>query len=237
MEGEWARAIRDQCLEAGIAFFFKQWGGLRPTSGGHLLDDRAWTEYPIHEPDQPHHDTEKVATSVGPERLPRGHAARATTLPPMIDEDDNPMGEATSTMVKAAMIVPEAYYGCEQTYVKHRVLKLYLDSWAQKLASSARRHPISLWYIDCFAGPWNAAADDYRDTSICIGLQALNAAATTWRRQGYRIEVHAVFVEKDPAAFAALQALLPGVKGQVQVHPLSGAFGVQVSEDSGADRD
>jgi protein gp37 len=41
MDGEWARAIRDQCLEAGVAFFFKQWGGFRPTSGGHLLDDRA----------------------------------------------------------------------------------------------------------------------------------------------------------------------------------------------------
>ena len=34
MRPEWVRAIRDQCTDAGIAFFFKQWGGPRPTSGG-----------------------------------------------------------------------------------------------------------------------------------------------------------------------------------------------------------
>ena len=33
------RAIRDQCVGARVAFFFKQWGGLRPKSGG-----RIWTE-------------------------------------------------------------------------------------------------------------------------------------------------------------------------------------------------
>jgi protein gp37 len=43
---EWARDIRDQCVEAGVAFFFKQWGGLRPKSGGRLLDDCEWNEIP-----------------------------------------------------------------------------------------------------------------------------------------------------------------------------------------------
>jgi three-Cys-motif partner protein len=229
MEAEWARAIRDQCLKAGVAFFFKQWGGLRPTSGGHLLDDRAWAAYPTYEQDQPRNDAWRIETIGGQERLPRGHAAGATTVPLKNDENDNSMGEATSAVVRTAMIVPEAYHGREQTYVKHRVLKLYLDSWAQKLASRTRRHATSLWYIDCFAGPWNAAEDDYRDTSIWIALQALNAAATTCGRQGFRIDVHAVFVENDPAAFAELQGLLPGVKGRVQVHPLPGEFGAHVS--------
>ena len=34
MAEEWAIEIRDQCREAKVAFFFKQWGGLRPKSGG-----------------------------------------------------------------------------------------------------------------------------------------------------------------------------------------------------------
>jgi three-Cys-motif partner protein len=229
MEAEWARAIRDQCLKAGVAFFFKQWGGLRPTSGGHLLDDRAWIEYPTREQDRPHNNTWNIQTTVGQKRLPRSHAVRAAAVPPKVDEDDNSMGEATSAVVRTAMIVPEAYHGREQTYVKHQVLKHYLDSWAQKLASRARQHAISLWYIDCFAGPWKAAESDYRDTSICIALEALNAAATTWGQQGFRIDVHAVFVEKEPAAFAELQGLLPRVKGRVQVHPLPGEFGAHVS--------
>jgi three-Cys-motif partner protein len=228
MEAEWARAIRDQCLKAGVAFFFKQWGGLRPTSGGHLLDDRAWIEYPTREQDRPRNDTWKIEITVGQERLPRAHAGSATTVPPKVDEDDNSMGEAASAVMRTAMIVPEAYHGREQTYVKHRILKLYLDSWAQKLASRARRQAVSLWYIDCFAGPWNAAEGDYRDTSICIALEALNAAATTWGREGFSIDVHAVFVEKDPTAFTELQGLLPGMKGWVQVHPLPGEFGAHV---------
>lgn len=43
---DWVREIRDQCLEQQIAFFFKQWGGLRPKSQGRLLDDREWNELP-----------------------------------------------------------------------------------------------------------------------------------------------------------------------------------------------
>lgn len=49
----WARSLRDQCREAGVAFFFKQVGGLRPTSGGDLLDGERIQEYPVtdREPD------------------------------------------------------------------------------------------------------------------------------------------------------------------------------------------
>ncbi len=42
----WIREIRDQCLEAGAAFFFKQWGGLTAKSGGNILDKRNWLQYP-----------------------------------------------------------------------------------------------------------------------------------------------------------------------------------------------
>ena len=43
----WARGLRDHCVTAGVAFFWKQWGGLRPKSGGRELDGRAWDEYPV----------------------------------------------------------------------------------------------------------------------------------------------------------------------------------------------
>jgi protein gp37 len=46
MHTEWVRSIRDQCMAAGVAFFFKQWGGLRPKSGGRELDGREWNEFP-----------------------------------------------------------------------------------------------------------------------------------------------------------------------------------------------
>lgn len=46
MEEDWALEIRDQCRAAKVAFFFKQWGGVRPKSGGRLLLGREWNEYP-----------------------------------------------------------------------------------------------------------------------------------------------------------------------------------------------
>lgn len=46
IEADWVRDVRDQCLESGVAFFFKQWGGLRPKSGGRELDGREWNEFP-----------------------------------------------------------------------------------------------------------------------------------------------------------------------------------------------
>jgi protein gp37 len=47
MDADWVRNIRDQCLGQRVAFFFKQWGGVRPKSGGRTLDNREWSEYPI----------------------------------------------------------------------------------------------------------------------------------------------------------------------------------------------
>ncbi len=46
MAEEWAVEIRDQCRRDKVAFFFKQWGGSRPKSGGRLLMGREWSEYP-----------------------------------------------------------------------------------------------------------------------------------------------------------------------------------------------
>jgi protein gp37 len=44
---EWVIDIRDQCLEAGVAFFFKQWGGRTPKTGGRLLEGREWNQFPV----------------------------------------------------------------------------------------------------------------------------------------------------------------------------------------------
>ena len=64
MHPDWVRSIRDQCLSAGVPFFFKQWGAYRPAEmvvdgrpevqflkvgkkkAGRLLDGREWNEFP-----------------------------------------------------------------------------------------------------------------------------------------------------------------------------------------------
>ncbi len=43
---EWVTSIRDQCRDAGIPFFFKQWGGVRKKRAGRLLDGRTYDGFP-----------------------------------------------------------------------------------------------------------------------------------------------------------------------------------------------
>ena len=47
MEADWVRSIRDQSEDAGIPFFFKQWGGFPKKKNGRMLDGRTWDEFPI----------------------------------------------------------------------------------------------------------------------------------------------------------------------------------------------
>ena len=47
MNPEWVRDIRDQCVLAGVPFFFKQWGGVQKKRNGRELDGRTWDEMPL----------------------------------------------------------------------------------------------------------------------------------------------------------------------------------------------
>lgn len=49
IQADWVRAIRDRCLDAGVPFFFKQWGGVRKKANGRILDDHVWDDFPVRE--------------------------------------------------------------------------------------------------------------------------------------------------------------------------------------------
>lgn len=46
MKAEWVLAIRDQCREASVPFFFKQWGGRNKKKAGRILEGRTWDDMP-----------------------------------------------------------------------------------------------------------------------------------------------------------------------------------------------
>lgn len=50
MNPHWVRELREMASISGTAFFFKQWGGRTPKSGGRELDGLTWDEYPQTEP-------------------------------------------------------------------------------------------------------------------------------------------------------------------------------------------
>jgi protein gp37 len=46
MDPSWVTEIRDQCINARVPFFFKQWGGTRKERAGRELEGRTWDEMP-----------------------------------------------------------------------------------------------------------------------------------------------------------------------------------------------
>ena len=47
MKERWVLDIRDICERHGVDFFFKQWGGLRPKSGGRQLQGIEHNSMPV----------------------------------------------------------------------------------------------------------------------------------------------------------------------------------------------
>jgi protein gp37 len=46
IDSAWVTELRDRCAAERVAFFFKQWGGHRPKSGGRELAGRQWDDMP-----------------------------------------------------------------------------------------------------------------------------------------------------------------------------------------------
>ncbi|MCH8826619.1 MAG: DUF5131 family protein, partial [Chloroflexi bacterium] len=47
IDPSWVRRIRDDCLQANVAFFFKQWGGRHSKANGRVLDGEVWNRIPV----------------------------------------------------------------------------------------------------------------------------------------------------------------------------------------------
>jgi protein gp37 len=47
LQENWVIDISDKCQRVGVAFFFKQWGGVHKKKAGRLLEGRTWDEVPV----------------------------------------------------------------------------------------------------------------------------------------------------------------------------------------------
>jgi len=108
-----------------------------------------------------------------------------------------------------ADLLPTAYRGKEQSYIKHELLKAYLKRLFLIIGMSAQKLGISeLCYVDGFAGPWLDESDDLASTSIAISLGILDECRQELERQGRTIRIRALYVEKDKVAFTRLERYL-----------------------------
>jgi len=122
------------------------------------------------------------------------------------------------------LLDPSWYGGREQTYVKHFVLKHYLQKLTYKLGSVGG----TLNYVDCFAGPWQHASEDLEDTSPFIAIRELCTARDALRERGRpSLKIRCLFIEKDRKACSLLNDRLQAVQ-DVEVRALNGEFEAHV---------
>lgn len=122
--------------------------------------------------------------------------------------------------------VPPAYDGKEQAYIKHELLKAYLQKLFLIVGMGGRgTRPIELCYVDCFAGPWADDSESLSSTSIAISLQILDSCVQELRKLDVLATVRALYIEEDPAAYVRLQKFLESsTPPTVQSKSLHGDF-------------
>ena len=102
--------------------------------------------------------------------------------------------------------MPDAYLGKEQAYVKHTILRTYLQ---RLFMIVGRSKETVINYVDCFAGPWKEEDDNFSDTSIGVSLEQMAICQKSLEDQFNRnITFRALYIEKEPAAFGKLELFL-----------------------------
>jgi three-Cys-motif partner protein len=103
------------------------------------------------------------------------------------------------------MVTLQDYVGREQAFVKHTFLERYLEALIFKTASTYTH----IVYVDGFAGPWQSANEQFKDTSFGIALNALRRAKETWKKSGRERNMTALLVEQNAKAQAKLETIKP----------------------------
>lgn len=96
----------------------------------------------------------------------------------------------------------DLYTGREQTFIKHFILRNYLERFAIIVGSRWN----TLTYVDCFSGPWQVKSEKFEDSSFAIALEQLRRARAVHREQtGRTLMLRCFFLEKTPTAYERLK--------------------------------
>jgi three-Cys-motif partner protein len=124
--------------------------------------------------------------------------------------------------------IPVSYQGREQAYLKHTILKAYLQRLFMIIG---RKEPV-INYVDCFAGPWSEESETLEDTSIGISLQLMKDASDALVNIfGRSVKFRALYIEKDRKAYKKLECFLAGFSHpSVSAECINGDFTIHTEE-------
>ena len=104
---------------------------------------------------------------------------------------------------------PKGYDNREHAYIKHYLLKEYLQKLFLIIGMGSRESEVvEICYVDCFAGPWLDDSDNLEASSIAISLGILKRCHDELRGRGKNVRLRALYVEKNMGAFVRLERYL-----------------------------
>jgi|HubBroStandDraft_4_1064222.scaffolds.fasta_scaffold00272_8 three-Cys-motif partner protein len=95
------------------------------------------------------------------------------------------------------------YAGREHSSVKHFLLESYLERLIMITARPTHGYD-HISYVDAFSGPWQSASPDLSDTSFAKAIEVMERCRATLAQYNRTVKFRALFVERDPEAFARL---------------------------------
>ncbi|HEX4951228.1 MAG TPA: three-Cys-motif partner protein TcmP [Blastocatellia bacterium] len=120
----------------------------------------------------------------------------------------------------------DLYIGREQTWVKHQILRKYLQRFAYIIGSNWD----AITYVDCFSGPWKVESDDFRDSSFSIALEELRKARADLASRNLKPKLRCLFLEKKKSSYQKLKQYAESVKGEDEVVTLHAAVEDSIDE-------
>jgi three-Cys-motif partner protein len=120
-------------------------------------------------------------------------------------------------------MIPEAYKGRESAFIKHTLLRSYLERLFMILGQFEK----TICYADCFAGPWQeeSGSGNLEGTSIAISLEIMEKCRAGLLKHNKDVQFRALFIEKDKNAFARLQRFLDSkADRKIQTKAMHGEF-------------
>ena len=123
------------------------------------------------------------------------------------------------------MEIDDVYRGREHSYIKHELLKGYLEKLLLIVGTTDTRE---ITYVDCFAGPWGSEEESLAGTSIAISLEILKGVrnkliAPPHNKAGLRLR--AIYVEENKERHKRLTSYVNSVSMPgIECHALCGDY-------------
>lgn len=108
-----------------------------------------------------------------------------------------------------AIEIPAGYEGREHAFVKHMVLKEYLERLFYIVGNSLNVLRLDeIVYVDCFAGPWQDDSAELDGSSVGIAIEKMLKVRLDLQKIKKVVKFRGIFIESDPVAFERLKSFL-----------------------------